>query len=245
MRIGAYARGAGEFCLSLGASYLPRFYRERWIHGPAPDLRRGALVSGILQFFLCLALLIFGYFRWIVYIGAAFARAYAAHEIKDLSQSGYQAGVGMVSYISYLLRPTTIVIAYFAAEGITRFAAALLTGETIGSGPLFLVGLLHRRVERKRREKFLGPLVADVVQAGDGVSCDLRIASCRPKDWGSLVTLRYAGKLYILAAHGTAPAPRRFVYQLKELPAGTVARGLRDYDPNEVLVFKEGCATNS
>lgn len=223
-------RGPAEFLLSLGASYLPRFYRERWIGPVAPDLARGALLTGIAQMAVCLALFILGYLRWFAYVGALLARA-AASSTVAISERDFAAGMGMTVMISYLLRPTTMLVTYFGFEGMVRMAAAIVTGETVPTLPLLLAALLQKRLEHRRREKLWGVRVPDVVEQGSG--CDLRILSCRPKDWGSLVTLQYRGELYVVVREERAAAPRRFVYLLNRLPAGTVARGLREYDPQE------------
>lgn len=226
----AMLRGPAEFLLTLGASYLPQYYRERWIGPVAPDLARGALLTGIAQAVVCLGLYIFGYLRWFAYVGALLARA-AASSTVAISERDFAAGMGMTVMISYLLRPTTMLVTYFALEGTVRMAAALVTGETVPTLPLVLAALVQRKIEHRRREKRWGVRVPDLVEQGTG--SDLRILSCRPKDWGSLVTLQYRGELYVVTGEESAAAPRRFVYLLNRLPAGTVARGLRDYDPQE------------
>lgn len=226
------ALGPAEFFLSLVASYLPRFYRERWFGTVTPDLRRGALLTGIGQMLVCLGLFVFGYLRWIAYLGALFAQAYAASGM-EMSERNYAAGVGMTALTSYMLRPVTLVLVYFTLEGLLRMTAALITSETVPTLPLVLVAFLHRRLEHNRQENYWGMRVHDVVQQGDGTDFDLRVLSCRPKDWGSLVTLSYDGELYVVEGVERAPSPRRFAYLLRKLPPGTVARGLREYDPEE------------
>lgn len=230
MRAAETLRGPLEFLLSLGASYLPRLYRERWIGPVAPDLARGALLTGIAQMFVCLALFVLGYLRWFAYVGALLAQA-AATSTVAISERDFAAGMGMTVMISYLLRPTTMLLTYFGLEGMVRMAAALVTGETVPTLPLVLAAVVQRKLERRRQEKHWGMRVPDLVEQGSG--CDLRILSCRPKDWGSLVTLQYGGELYVVTGEERAAAPRRFVYLLQRLPAGAVARGLREYNPQE------------
>lgn len=234
MASAAPVRSVRDFVVFLGASFLPRYYRQRWIGPVSPDLGRGALFTGIIQLLLCFALLIIGYFRWLADIGTLFAQNYIRSGGAPMSGEMYSAGVGVTAYVSYLLRPTTILLMYFAVEGAARLTAAVVTGETIPTLPLVLAALIQKRVARRRLENYWGALVPDVVDTAPQ-GYDLLIRSCRPKDWGSLVTLSYGGQLYIVAAMDTGPAPRRFLYLLKKLPRGTVARGLREYDPAEVV----------
>lgn len=82
------------------------------------------------------------------------------------------------------------------------------------------------------------PLVADLVEPGDGAEFDLRIASCREKFWDHLITLSYGDRLYEVAEERQGEPPRPFLYLLRFHPANKVVRRIHHYDPNETLAQK-------
>jgi hypothetical protein len=139
----------------------------------------------------------------------------------------------MFAYIWFWLNPLTWLISYFSLEGAARSVAALTTGEVYGTLPLWAVDFAMRRMHRHRSEP---PLVADEITAGDG-SCDMKIASCRPKlAWKYPFTIRYAGAYFqVVASADLGAGPRPHVYSLRRLPPGEIARGLQDYRPEDVL----------
>lgn len=143
----------------------------------------------------------------------------------------------MISLGEYLIRPVSLALMYFAIEGVVRWIAPVVQGETIGTMPLQLVAWAHEGLLRERRRRDLGPSVEDEVQTGSGKDFQLRIASCRPKAWTRLTTVSYQNKLYELEREEMGAAPRRFIYVLRIRPEGKVIRGLHHYDPQEPLTI--------
>ena len=94
------------------------------------------------------------------------------------------------------------------------------------------ISLKARVAKSLQRE---GPLVADLVEPGDGGEFDLRIASCREKFWDHLITISYADRLYEVAEERQGEPPRPFLYLLRFHPANKVVRRIHHYDPNETL----------
>lgn len=94
------------------------------------------------------------------------------------------------------------------------------------------VSLKARLAKSFERE---APPVADVVEPGDGVEFDLRIASCREKPWDSLITISYEDRLYEVAEERVEEGPRPFLYLLRFQPANKVVRRIHRYDPYETL----------
>jgi hypothetical protein len=132
-------------------------------------------------------------------------------------------------------RVTTSLAAYFAAEGIVRFYAAISSEEALGSFPLIAAADIWRIAKSRARPAL--PLVSDEVGRGDEM-CDLKIASCREKsDWKYPYTIRYAGAYFQIIGHtDITTGPRPYVYQLRRLPHGEIAGGLKDYDPEDIAV---------
>jgi len=150
--------------------------------------------------------------------------------------SGFVEAVifGRLAWISPS-RVITSVAAYFAAEGIVRFYAALSSHEALGSFPLIAAADLYRIVKNSRARPKL-PLVRDEISPGNE-TCDLRIASCRPKtDWKYPFTIRYAGAYFqVIGYVDVGAGPRPYIYSLRRLPPGEIAGGLKDYDPENIL----------
>ena len=130
----------------------------------------------------------------------------------------------------------TSLSAYFAAEGVVRFYAAISSQQALGSFPLIAAADLWRMAKagRARAEQ---PLVRDEVVPGDE-GCDLKIASCREKsEWKYPYAIRYAGAYFQVTGHADISAgPRPYVYFLRRLQHGEIARGLKDYDPEDIVV---------
>jgi hypothetical protein len=129
----------------------------------------------------------------------------------------------------------TSLSAYFAAEGLVRLYAAISSQEALGSFPLIAAADIWRIVKtsRVRPEP---PLVHDEVVPGDEM-WDLKIASCREKsDWKYPYAIRYADTYFQVRGHADiAAGPRPYVYFLRRLQHGEIARGLKDYDPNDIV----------
>lgn len=150
------------------------------------------------------------------------------------SEPGGAQAIPLGLVAEFFLQPTTLPLIYLWADSSVRTVAGI-TGE---DRPLLVLGLidfLHRRVRRARALRELGPLVPDNIFRGDGTQFDLRIESCRPKDWGPLVALSHQDEFFHVTGMDIGPPPRRFLYFLRKLPPGTVARGLRAYDPKEAV----------
>lgn len=129
----------------------------------------------------------------------------------------------------------TYLTAYFAVEGIVRLCEGVSTGEGLGSFPLIAIADLWRIARQSAAPPKL-PLVCDELLPGDAAS-DLKIASCREKsEWRYPHTIRYAGTYFQVTGHiQIAAGPRPFVYSLRRLPPGEIAKGLKEYSPDDIL----------
>jgi hypothetical protein len=135
-----------------------------------------------------------------------------------------------------LSRVIASLAAYFAAEGVVRFYAAISSQEALGSFPLIAAADIWQIAKDRQARHDQQPLVSDEVVPGDG-TCDLKIASCREKsEWNYPYTIRYAGAYFqVMGSSAMASGPRPYVYSLRRLPDGAIAGGFKNYHPKDVL----------
>ena len=212
---------------------LPQRYR-RWLETRGGGhLTAAGILSGALQFLGCLSIVLWRFFvfrqqrvnQWIADTGGG-----------ALGSTLGQFAVGSMTYLEYLTQPLTLVLLYFTLEGAARLVAGVVTGEVVGTLPLQVVAWAHGKVESWWGERKLGPRIVDTVEEGDGKRYDLRISSCRPKQWHRLLTIVYEDVFYELAGEERGQPPRPFVYLLRNAPASKVIRGHHYYDPSEPLL---------
>lgn len=210
---------------------LPRPWREKVFRTTPNRLARAATLSGILEAIAALGGLVVWYSIYVTLAGNAISHSASA--------GGASERVGLFAYIWFWFNPITWLVAYFGFEGLVRSVAALSAGECYGTLPLFLTERVLHRAARSREKPVL-PLVSDEITPGDA-ACDMKIASCRPKgDWKYPFTIRYGGGYFQVVADVCLGAgPRPYVYSLRRLPAGEMARGLKDYDPADILSMTE------
>ena len=217
------------YILGPFAALLPRRWRKRVFPSTPEQLARAAILSGILETALAIAGLVVWYSIYVT-----LASRVAAHSTAAVPDAAAPR-IGMFAYIWFWLNPVTWLVAYFVLEGVVRYLAALATGEVYGTLPLCVVDLVwcHLRRPAPRHEP---PLVADEILPG-GSACDIKIASCRSKpDWRYPFTIRYAGGYFqVIAGVDLGVGPRPHVYSLRRLPPGEVARGLKEYQPDDIL----------
>lgn len=208
---------------------LPRRWREKVFPTSPNRLARAATLSGIFEALLAFVGLLLWYSIYVRLAGDALAHSSGG-------SGGADERVGLFAYVWFWLNPITWMVAYFGLEGVLRSVAALSAGESYGTLPLFLAEQLYQRAARPSKKPELA-LVSDEITTGDAI-CDMKIASCRAKaDWKYPFTIRYGGAYFQVVANVHLGAgPRPYVYSLRRLPAGEIARGLREYHPEDVLV---------
>jgi len=218
------------FILGKFASLLPQRYRL-WIQIDAP----AAFASGITQTILCLGLFIYRYLVFVqnnVFGGTTI-------ELKAMQVGGETAlsCSGLFVLAEYIIQPLTVVLMYFAFEGVVRGTAAFVTREFVPTLPLEVMGWIHGKIEQIIAERKLGKRVPDEVEVVDSPEIKLRIHSCRPKhNWDHRITVFYGDELYEIAEQQEAEPPRRFVYLLRRKPENKLVRGAHHYSPDEVLL---------
>jgi hypothetical protein len=224
------------FLLSAVFSMVPVRYRGRFLSDFDVNVQRGAVASGIMEMLFCLAAFIVRY----LFFFQARIQGMAGATIRKggesaLADSRVQFGAGTIATLEYLIQPVTLLLIFFLFEGIVRFMAAFLTQEVIASLPLQTIAWLHGLFEWKKEREFLGPLIVDVVRPGNQTDYDLKIESCRPRDWTPMTTVFYQEQLYELHVAREGPPPRRFIYLLRKAPANKLVRGFHRYSPDELM----------
>ncbi len=217
------------YILGPFAALLPRRWRGRIFPSAPEQLARTAILSGILETVLALAGLVVWYSIYVT-----LASHVAAHSTAPVPDAAAPR-IGMFAYIWFWLNPITWLVAYFVLEGVVRYLAALATGEVYGMLAFYVVDSAWRHLRQPARRPE-PPLVADELTRGDA-ACDLKIASCRSKpDWKYPFAIRYAGSYFqVIAGVDLGVGPRPHVYSLRRLPPGEVARGLKEYQPDDIL----------
>lgn len=221
----------------LGPVYasLPKRWRYVEHHGSARFMARCAMLSGVLESLLALSVLRYWYMRFFDVIGTAYGNVVTNSKDESPVTKIAPEFIGGAGFFVVAWHPITWVILYFFVEGILRMAAAVITGETYGVLPLWAADFIYRRALRRHPGPEL-PLVSDEVLPGDA-TCDLKVASCRKRPgWEYPFTIRYQQAFFqVTAAQIGKSGPRPYMYFLRRLPPGEIARGLRDYHPDDVL----------
>jgi hypothetical protein len=225
--------------LSIPVSLLPEFWRKRWYPTAGVDVSHGAFLSGLIEILICIPAFVVGY----IFFLDANVKALGGEVVKRgaeevLISEHVQFGMGIMSLGAYVLRPTTLLLMFFALDGVFRAFAAAITGESLATAPLALAGFVHRRIEARRAERALGPRVVDDVQKNTG-ACDLYIMSCRQKPWSKLTTIEYGDKMYELVEQRAGVPPRPYIYIMNLIPKNKLVRGLHHYARDEELTEKE------
>ena len=196
---------------------------------------RAAVVSGLAQLLACVFILLV---RYLHFVGARFASIPSSTAAKAVEIHGETAvmTLGLIVLMEYLVHPLTLLLLYFALEGLVRATAGLVTQEIVPTLPLALAARLQSRVQAAWYERSLGERIPDTVQRPGPEGFDLLISSCRPKpSWDHLITISLDDELYEVVAEEAGEPPLRFRYLLRKKPESKVVRGLHHYDPNEVL----------
>lgn len=128
-----------DFTARVLASLLPKRYRS-W-YATENQLRAPALVSGLAQYFACLAILLARYVHGLERTLDAMGHAVVAGGREDvLAAPAVQYGMGFLALINFLVHPLSLLLFYLTLEGLVRFAAAAVTREVLATLPLCLFG---------------------------------------------------------------------------------------------------------
>jgi hypothetical protein len=220
---------------ALGLCLLPRRWREaltrEGLHLTIATVVTAALELGVA-----------------VSIGPPLLARYQHQFMQQLGDATLQNGIneadlmgfGAMCFIRFLFTAAGMVIAWLFVEGIIRAFGALITGDAIGTLPVWLLALGVDGVERWR-DHLRHPPVADKAlltpreDGGEGGGV-LTIESCLRRPWDADTTLRHGDGFYQLAGfENRGPGVRPFVYRFTALPEKQLIRHLTAWDPDEAL----------
>jgi hypothetical protein len=218
------------YVVALLVGFLPGEWRRRVGAEGLPWALAG-LVGGVVQMVVVLLVgaTLFHHFR-----DGALASVIAAAGEGVPVDNGILMGFGAALFLGFLLTPSGLLCVYFFTEGVFRAVSAGVTGEPLGTLPLWLAMKAHLWIEARHVEQRLGPLVVDeVTPRAEG---GLEIATCRVRPWDALTTLSIEDRAYRVVSHeGRATGPRRHVYRLELAGPRHVIRRLTAYAPDELV----------
>jgi len=207
---------------------LPARLRAKWFANRNIQWRAAAILSGAVQFVVgpfALAL-------WEAFITTSIGRSIATAaglEPIQLQGSGpFQMFFLVVSFVN----PVTWIVFYLFVEGALRAVGAAITGETLGTLPLFLLDKTYCYIRRKVWDR-PPPMVRDLVTRDDSrADWQLKIESCRAKrDWNVGRLLRYENRYYKIASSSQEGGTRPFVFLLSSIAAGVPSYSVILYSP--------------
>ena len=214
-----------NFFFGIFYSFLPKAYWRGWRPSSTVDFVRSAILSGLMEFGLCLYLLVLGFWHFVLV---------RTHQL----QAASDANVGTQMYfmvllgIEYIFHPLSILGIILAGEGALRMWASFFTDEVVPSFLPRLILLIQERRSARKKEASFGPDIPDVFEGIPGEASELRIFCRRPKEgWRASITVAVQGELYeIVRVENTAGA-RSLIYVLRKLQTGSMIRGTYRYDP--------------
>jgi len=211
-----------SFALGVIVGFLPPRYR--------PELDRSAgIASGIAEIWIAALLLIF---RAITFMQS---KADVDFRTAAVVAGSSIFGSGIFVLVEFWLTPLHLLLFYFMIEGIVRTCAAFASHQVIGLSPLYIVSSIHDRIDKRRYERSLGPLVADEIVRGEH-DYALKVYSCRPKlHWNPYMTVEFDGEFFQYFKEEYGSLPRRFIYYLRRNPLGRAVVVVDRYQPDNVL----------
>jgi hypothetical protein len=214
-----------NFVYGIFYSFLPKPYWRRWRPSSTVDLVRSAILSGLMEFGVCLYLLVLGFCHFLL------IRAQQLQGAAD-ANAGTQMYFTALLAVEYVFHPLSMLGIVLAGEGALRMWAAYFTDEVVPSFLPRLFLLIEERRAAQKKEASFGPDIPDVFENIPGEASELRIYSQRPKDgWRPAITVAVQGELYEIASANNTAGARPFVYILHKLQPGSVIRGNYRYDP--------------
>ncbi len=223
------ARGLGEWLISFGVAVLPeRVKREGW---PSTFASPSAhIASGLAEIVVCAGLFIVGMISYVTAFSQGPGYTYLVH--RPTLGYGDFFGMGALGYLSYLIRPTSLLLLYCFGEGILRSLEALvwerMLGLAIVSVPWRLALRVRRTAEQANTRLALGPPRPDeIVPPERSHSRLFEVYSVEDKDWSDYQVVEHEGRFFMLATRRLVPhgAFHAYRYQFHPLEEREVIRG--------------------
>jgi len=212
-----------KLCEGIFLSLLPERLRGGWEPDSTLGFERSTAISGVLEFALCAAVAIW---RYVVFMALRGAQLNAlSHGALRGAGEGTQLYFQTVLTVEYLLRPVSILLVYFAAEGAIRATAVFSTDQTLPSLPLTLAALL---LANRPHTKSISESEPDQIAISPQEGVDLRITRC--DIWQMPMTLEFRGELFELLRIEPGDQPQSYAYLFRKQPDGAIIRRLVSYE---------------
>ena len=132
----------------------------------------------------------------------------------------------LVATLEFLIYPLSLVLLYFAMEGMARFAAGLTSSQVVASLPVFLAFRVAEQKRQRRETARLESLPPDTVEfLAEG---RVRIASAHRRDnWNASVTIGISGQFHEIEHKEPAMPGRPFVFVSNRPAPGGLCAGMR------------------
>ncbi|MGE5236192.1 MAG: hypothetical protein ACM3O7_07580 [Acidobacteriota bacterium] len=215
--------------VSFATAVLPEQVKARgWLAGYASVAIH--IVSGAVESVAAVGIFIVGMIAAVT--GFARGPGWVYLSSRGSTQIGEWFAMGALGFLTYLLRPVSLLLLYCYAEGLIRILEAVFSGRMLGSalvalpwrGAVWLAGHL----ERAHTTALLGPPRPDeVVRPADSRSRLLEIYSCTEKPWSELQVIEFEGEFFQSVGRRLVPrgAHHAWRYLFVELHPGEVIRG--------------------
>ena len=217
-----------SYVLGPFLAFLPSRLRQKWFRNLNIPWRRATIISGTIQFFAGPFLLAI----WEAFITTAIGRSIATAAGLDPIQLQGSGPFQMFFLVISFVNPVTWILFYMFVEGAIRAVGAAITGEILGTLPLFLLDKMYRFIRRKTWAREASAL-SDLVTRDDArADWQLKIESSGAKrDWNVGRLLRYDGRYYRIEASSQKSGARPYVFLLCAIAAGVPSRSVILYSP--------------
>jgi hypothetical protein len=221
---------AGEWLVSFAVAVLPERSKlgdGRAAYFAAPSAH---IASGLAEIVVCAGLFISGMIRAVTTFSQGPGATYLYHQ-PTLTYGDF-FGMGILAFLSYLIRPTSLLLLYCFGEGILRSLEAAIWGRMLGLAIVAVPWRLARRAraaaQRADTRLALGPVRPDeIVLPEDSRSRMLEVYSVEDKPWSEYQVVELDGRFFTLATRRLVPrgAHHAYRYQFHPLEEREVIRG--------------------
>jgi len=227
--IGDLGRLAGAV-ISFAVAVLPeRVKQEEHLSQFASPAAH--IVSGLAEIVVCAGLFFAGMIRSVTAFTGGPGNIYLAHQ-PSLTYGDF-FGMGALGFLSYLIRPTSLLLLYCFGEGILRSLEAAvwerMLGLAIVAVPWRLALRARRVTEQANTASLLGPPRPDEIVPPERSRSKLfEVYSPEAKPWSDYQVVEHEGRFFTLSTRRLVPhgAYHAYRYQFHPLEEREVIRGM-------------------
>src|ERR1700735_1275184 len=236
-------------------SLLPKRWRDSLPRSASMPWVPATIISGCVEAVCGLIGLVYWYSYSVTgWVEKSLASGSAAHPGTAITPETE----GFIGLLLVVAHPLTWMIVAISLEGIVRVCAAAVSGEILGTFPLFIADKMFSRFmggegiaknsgnsshaegssffSALRQKYLIGrlPMVPDELHfTGSDPEKSLEIRACRPKlEWDPPRVVRYGGEYFRLERSTQTAGGRPFVYVLRRLACGVPGRTVLEYCPD-------------